>query len=84
MTDTLSEREKMLAGEIYFVPDAELNAMTDSARLRLKAFNETPRGDLSARMGRLRRYLGGRRRRPGSSRRFSPTTAYTSSLAIAS
>lgn len=58
MTDTLSEREKMLAGEICFVPDAELNAMTDSARVRLKAFNETPRGDPSARMGAIEALLG--------------------------
>ncbi|HVY21313.1 MAG TPA: sugar O-acetyltransferase [Bauldia sp.] len=58
MTDQRSEREKMLAGDPFLVPDRELDAMVSAARVRQKAFNDTPRTDYPARMAALEALIG--------------------------
>src|SRR5260221_8426453 len=58
MTDTRSEREKMLAGDIYLSPNPELMGLISEARVRLNAFNNTPRSDAPARIAALSALLG--------------------------
>jgi maltose O-acetyltransferase len=49
MDDTRSNYQKMLAGEVAYGPDPEMDALQAAMRPRLKAFNETPEDDLAAR-----------------------------------
>lgn len=58
MADTRSAREKMLAGDPFLVPDAELDAMINIARVRQKAFNDTPRTDVMGRIAALEALIG--------------------------
>ena len=53
-----TEREKMLAGELYNAGDAELCAARARARRRCRAFNTTPEEDGETRDALLRELLG--------------------------
>ncbi len=57
MADTRTEREKLLAGDWYLGPDPELNALQNTARERLRRFNDTPRSDPDARIAALSELL---------------------------
>ena len=53
-----TEREKMLAGELYNAGDAELCAARARARRLCRAFNTTPEEDGETRDALLRELLG--------------------------
>jgi len=59
MSDTRSEHEKMLAGDIYRSPDDEIIARAMDARARLDAYNATPQTDMDRRTAILREALVG-------------------------
>jgi acetyltransferase-like isoleucine patch superfamily enzyme len=48
----------MYAGEPFLRPDPELDALQDAARIRIKAFNETPESDFPARLAALAELFG--------------------------
>jgi maltose O-acetyltransferase len=54
-----SEKEKMLAGEMYRSTDAELQQAMADAQRRLRALNAIPNEDSAARHASLREMLGG-------------------------
>lgn len=54
-----SEREKMLAGELYLAADTELVALRRAARRLTHAFNATREDEPEARVAILRELLGG-------------------------
>lgn len=54
-----SEKEKMLAGELYRSTDAELQQAMADAQRRLRALNAIPNEDSAARHASLREMLGG-------------------------
>lgn len=58
ISDARSAREKMLAGELHYAPDPELIALSNEARVRMLAFNETPRSDGPARIAAAKALLG--------------------------
>lgn len=58
MTDTRTNYQKMLAGELHYGPDAEIEAMQAAARVRLKAFNDTPEDDYPARLAAFSALIG--------------------------
>jgi maltose O-acetyltransferase len=49
MGDTRSNYQKMLAGEVHYGPDPEIEILQAAARQRLRAFNETPEDHMPAR-----------------------------------
>jgi maltose O-acetyltransferase len=53
-----SEREKMLAGELYVAADAELTRMRNRARRLMRAFNNSTEEELELRGELLRELLG--------------------------
>ena len=76
-----SERDKMLAGELYDPLDPELVAARVRARDLCQALNATREGEEEERRRILTELFGGRRRaRSGCSRRSTATTARTSCL----
>lgn len=58
MNDVRSERDKMLAGEMYLSPDPELRSLITAARVRLRKFNDTPNDNAPARIAALKALLG--------------------------
>ncbi|HVY21312.1 MAG TPA: DapH/DapD/GlmU-related protein [Bauldia sp.] len=49
MADTRTNYQKLLAGEVAWGPDPEMDSLQAAMRPRLKAFNETPEDDIAAR-----------------------------------
>jgi maltose O-acetyltransferase len=48
MADTRSNYQRQLAGDIYYGPDPETDALQTTARRRQRVFNETADGDVEA------------------------------------
>ena len=80
----MTEKDKMLAGELYLATDPELSAARARARRLLRAYNQTTEDELPRRGELLAELLGEVGAGTWSSRRSSATTARTSGSASAS
>lgn len=58
MADTRSNYQKLLAGEIHYGPDPEIDALQARARGLLRIFNDTPEDDLPARQAAFGTLIG--------------------------
>lgn len=58
MDDPQAEYRKLLAGEPHLQPDPYTGELQEQARRRLKAFNDTPMDDFSARLAALSALFG--------------------------
>ncbi len=53
-----TEREKMLAGELYVAADAELFALSQRGRMLMQRFNQLPPDQIDERRALIREWLG--------------------------
>lgn len=74
----MTEREKMLAGELYDGGDPELMARWHRAKDLVRDYNSADSADLERKEAILAELLGGRGRACGLLHRFMWTTATTS------
>ena len=78
----MTEREKMLAGELYDCGDEELLTQWHKAKDLVRAYNHTASADTREKERILSELLGGKGRTYGLRRLSSPTTATISILVI--
>ena len=71
----MTEREKMLAGELYDCSDPELLTRWHRAKDLVREYNQTDSGDALLKERILEQLLGGKGKTSGSPRPFTWTTA---------